>query len=61
MGMKSLSDADDDFNPEINTTPQVGVILVLLIIIMTIPVMNHTVRIDLPSVTIPSHRHQSSD
>ena len=49
MGMDSLSDADDDFNPEINTTPLVDVMLVLLIIfIMTMPVMNHTVMIDLP-------------
>lgn len=49
MAMGSLSDADDDFNPEINTTPLVDVMLVLLIIfIITIPVMNHAVKIDLP-------------
>lgn len=49
MAMGSLSDADDDFNPEINTTPLVDVMLVLLIIfIMTIPVMNHTIKVDLP-------------
>jgi biopolymer transport protein ExbD len=49
MAMGSLSDADDDFNPEINTTPLVDVMLVLLIIfIMTIPVMNHAIKIDLP-------------
>jgi len=48
MAMGSLSD-DDDFNPEINTTPLVDVMLVLLIIfIMTIPVMNDSVKIDLP-------------
>lgn len=52
MGMGSLSDGDDDFNPEINTTPLVDVMLVLLIIfIMTIPVMNHSVKIDLPQAT----------
>ncbi len=52
MAMGSLSDADDDFNPEINTTPLVDVMLVLLIIfIMTIPVMNHSVKIDLPRAT----------
>ena len=52
MGMGSLSDGDDDFNPEINTTPLVDVMLVLLIIfIMTIPVMNHSVKIDLPRAT----------
>ncbi len=48
MAMGSLSD-DDDFNPEINTTPLVDVMLVLLIIfIMTIPVMNNAVKLDLP-------------
>jgi biopolymer transport protein ExbD len=49
MAMGSLSDDDDDFNPEINTTPLVDVMLVLLIIfIITIPVMNQSVNIDLP-------------
>jgi biopolymer transport protein ExbD len=49
MAMGSLSDDSDDFNPEINTTPLVDVMLVLLIIfIITIPVMNQSVNIDLP-------------
>jgi biopolymer transport protein ExbD len=49
MAMGSLSASDDDFNPEINTTPLVDVMLVLLIIfIITIPVMNNAVKIDLP-------------
>jgi biopolymer transport protein ExbD len=52
MAMGSLSDSDDDYNPEINTTPLVDVMLVLLIIFMiTIPVMNHSVKIDLPRAT----------
>ena len=52
MAMGSLSDSDDDFNPEINTTPLVDVMLVLLIIfIITIPVINHSVIIDLPRAT----------
>ena len=52
MAMGSLSDDDDDFNPEINTTPLVDVMLVLLIIfIMTIPVINDSVKIDLPQAT----------
>lgn len=52
MAMGSLSDSDDDFNPEINTTPLVDVMLVLLIIfIITIPVMNHSVKIDLPQAS----------
>jgi biopolymer transport protein ExbD len=50
--MGSLGDGEDDFNPEINTTPLVDVMLVLLIIFMiTIPVMNHAVKIDLPRAT----------
>jgi biopolymer transport protein ExbD len=49
MAMGTLSDSDDDFNPEINTTPLVDVMLVLLIIfIITIPVINHSVKVDLP-------------
>ncbi|HZW12591.1 MAG TPA: biopolymer transporter ExbD [Noviherbaspirillum sp.] len=52
MAMGSLSESEDDFNPEINTTPLVDVMLVLLIIfIITIPVMNHSVKIDLPRAT----------
>jgi len=52
MAMGSLSEADDDFNPEINTTPLVDVMLVLLIIfIITIPVINQSVKIDLPRAT----------
>lgn len=52
MGMGSLSDSDDDFNPEINTTPLVDVMLVLLIIFMiTVPVINHSVKLDLPRAT----------
>ncbi len=50
MAMGTLSDSsDEDFNPEINTTPLVDVMLVLLIIfIITIPVINHSVKLDLP-------------
>jgi biopolymer transport protein ExbD len=49
MAMGSLSESEDDFNPEINTTPLVDVMLVLLIIfIITVPVMNHSVKLDLP-------------
>jgi len=52
MAMGSLSEAEDDFNPEINTTPLVDVMLVLLIIfIITVPVMNHSVKLDLPRAT----------
>lgn len=67
--MGSLSNqTDDDFNPEINTTPLVDVMLVLLIIfIITIPVINHSVHLDLPrasarpSNTQPETVHLSID
>ncbi|RZI41992.1 biopolymer transporter ExbD [Herbaspirillum sp. HC18] len=52
MAMGSLSQSEDDFNPEINTTPLVDVMLVLLIIfIITVPVINHSVKLDLPRAT----------
>ncbi|MGL6156190.1 MAG: biopolymer transporter ExbD, partial [Ralstonia mannitolilytica] len=42
-------DSDDEVMSEINMTPLVDVMLVLLIIfIITIPVINHAVKIDLP-------------
>ncbi|MFC7514241.1 ExbD/TolR family protein [Herbaspirillum sp. GCM10030257] len=42
-------DNDDDVMSEINMTPLVDVMLVLLIIfIITIPVINHAVKLDLP-------------
>lgn len=42
-------DADDDMVSEINMTPLVDVMLVLLIIfIITVPVLTHSVRLDLP-------------
>ena len=52
MAMGTLANNEDDFNPEINTTPLVDVMLVLLIIfIITIPVINHSVKLDLPRAT----------
>ena len=43
---------DDEVMSEINMTPLVDVMLVLLIIfIITIPVINHAVKIDLPRAT----------
>ena len=52
MAMGTLGDSEDELNPEINTTPLVDVMLVLLIIFMiTIPVMNHAVKVDLPRAT----------
>ncbi|MDO9406005.1 MAG: biopolymer transporter ExbD [Polaromonas sp.] len=51
MSFGTQDDTDDVMN-EINMTPLVDVMLVLLIIfIITIPVMKHSVNIDLPRAT----------
>ncbi len=51
MSFGTQDDTDDVMN-EINMTPLVDVMLVLLIIfIITIPVMNHSVNVDLPRAT----------
>lgn len=48
----SMDDDDDDVVSEINMTPLVDVMLVLLIIfIITVPVLTHSVNIDLPRAT----------
>ena len=52
MGMSSGGGGENELNAEINVTPLVDVMLVLLIIFMiTAPMMNTGVDIDLPSVT----------
>ena len=46
------ADGDDEVNASINTTPLVDVMLVLLIIfLITIPVVTHTVPVQLPKET----------
>ena len=51
MAFGTTEDIDDVMN-EINMTPLVDVMLVLLIIfIITVPVMKHAVNIDLPRAT----------
>ena len=51
MAFGSMEEIDDVMN-EINMTPLVDVMLVLLIIfIITVPVMKHAVNIDLPRAT----------
>ena len=46
------SDEDDGMMSEINMTPLVDVMLVLLIIfLVTIPAINHAVKIDLPKAS----------
>ncbi|MFJ2995565.1 ExbD/TolR family protein [Pandoraea sp. NPDC087047] len=53
MGSYSSDDgADDAMMSEINMTPLVDVMLVLLIIfIVTLPVLNHAVKLDLPQAS----------
>jgi biopolymer transport protein TolR len=52
MGMSAGGGGDDEMMSEINVTPMVDVMLVLLIIFMiTAPMMNTGVDIDLPAVT----------
>lgn len=53
MGINvSSAEAEDEIVSAINTTPLVDVMLVLLIIfLITIPVVTHTVPVELPKVT----------
>jgi biopolymer transport protein ExbD len=49
MAMSVGSDKDDEIMSEINTTPLVDVMLVLLIIfLITIPVVTTSIKVDLP-------------
>src|SRR5947208_2090162 len=49
MAMSSGSGSSNDPMMDINTTPLIDVMLVLLImIIMTIPIQTHAVKVDLP-------------
>jgi len=53
----AMSSGRDDGGPmmEINTTPLIDVMLVLLImIIMTLPIQTHAVKVDLPQNTGPT-------
>jgi biopolymer transport protein ExbD len=51
MGM-SVGGGEDEYNTTINVIPLVDIMLVLLIIfIITLPVMTHAVKIDLPRAT----------
>jgi biopolymer transport protein ExbD len=52
----NFADSGDEVMNEINMTPLVDVMLVLLIIfIITVPVMKHAVNIDLPRATSQVH------
>ncbi|AOJ72563.1 MULTISPECIES: ExbD/TolR family protein [Burkholderia] len=53
MGMSVGQDDNDEVISNINTTPLVDVMLVLLIIfLITIPVVTHTIQLQLPKETI---------
>ncbi len=52
MAFGTMDDDGEDVMNEINMTPLVDVMLVLLIIfIITVPVMKHSVNVDLPRAT----------
>jgi len=52
MGMSVGSGGEDEPMMDINTTPLIDVMLVLIItLIMSIPVMTHAVKLDMPPVT----------
>src|SRR5579863_4185676 len=54
MAMSSLRESDADVIVDINTTPLIDVMLVLLImLIVTIPVQTHAVKLDMPRDTPP--------
>lgn len=56
MGM-SVGSSDDDMMMEMNTTPLIDVMLVLIVmLIITIPIQTHAVKLDMPrpSETPPS-------
>ena len=57
MNVGSPEGEEDQLNSTINTTPLVDVMLVLLIIfLITIPVVTHTVPLELPKETnVPTH------
>src|SRR5450432_3503416 len=55
MGMKAGGSGGDELNSEINVTPMVDVMLVLLVIFMiTAPLLNSGVEVELPPVKAPS-------
>lgn len=57
MAFDSSFDDADEVMSEINMTPLVDVMLVLLVIfILTVPVLTHAVKIDLPQASNPVNR-----
>jgi len=55
MGMSIGGGGEDEPMMDINTTPLIDILLVLLIMfIITIPVMTHAVKLDMPQATPPT-------
>ncbi|MEA1677093.1 ExbD/TolR family protein [Nitrospirillum sp. BR 11163] len=55
MGMNVGGGGEDEAMMDINTTPLIDVMLVLIImLIITIPIQTHAVKLDMPSATPPS-------
>ncbi|CAN7286186.1 biopolymer transporter ExbD [Trinickia sp. LjRoot230] len=68
MTMQAFEDDDDELMTEINMTPFIDVMLVLLIVfLVAIPAIHHAIKIDLPrvgtnagtSAQIPAHANVS--
>ena len=56
MAMQVGQAEDDDLNSDINTTPLVDVMLVLLImLIITIPIQTHAVKLNMPVAKPPAN------
>lgn len=56
MAMQSGFQNDEDVLMEINTTPLIDVMLVLLVmLIITIPIQTHAVKLNMPQGTPPVH------
>lgn len=54
MGMNVGSSTEDDVMLEVNMTPLIDVMLVLIImLIITIPIQNHAIKLDLPTGNPP--------
>ena len=54
MGMNVGSNTEDDVMLEVNMTPLIDVMLVLIImLIITIPIQNHAIKLDLPTGNPP--------
>lgn len=59
MGMQVGSQKDDEPMMDMNTTPLIDVMLVLLVmLIITIPIQTHAVKLNMPQGTPPNGPHK---